>query len=405
MGNVLFLAHRMPFPPDRGDRIRAFNVLKHLARRNRVHLLSFVDDPRDIAHRSGLIPYTASRKEIWRSKSRVKAVLEALASRRPVSLTAFDSPAMHAAVSDVLARRAIDTIYVYSSQMAQYLPRRGRQRVVMDFCDMDSAKFATYADRARGPMRWMMRREANLLSAFERRVADAVDASLFVSEAEARLFRDSTGGRCDRVEVLENGIDTLFFDPHADFRRVDAIGKLILFTGQMDYQPNIEAVRWFAEAILPHVRMRFPDATFAIVGRQPVAAVKALARIEGVRVVGEVPDVRGWLAEAACVVAPLKLARGVQNKVLEAMAMARPVVVSGPAAEGIDHDGTVLVGESVGEIADAVIAMLDDPAAARALGERARARVVDRYGWDARLASLDEMIAAKGRRRQGGRES
>jgi len=390
MGDILFLGHRVPFPPDRGDKIRGYNVLKYLSERKRVHLIAFADDTRDLKRKSGLAKLTGNRSIIWRSKSRFAAGLRALITRRPVSLTAFDSQALRQSVEQLLTRHAIDTIYVFSSQMAQYLPARPRQRVVMDFCDMDSAKFAAYAKQARGPARWMMRREAKLLFQYERAIAARADASLFVSEEEAAMFRRATGA--ERVYAVENGIDTDFFDPKAAFKRVDATGALIVFTGQMDYRPNIEAVTWFVESILPHIQVRHPDARFAIVGRQPTDAVKALARHKGVAVIGEVADVRGWLATASAVVAPLKLARGVQNKVLEAMAMARPVVASDAAAQGIDHDGTILTGSSVAEIADAVTTILGDPRAAAEMGQAARERVRARYSWAACLAPLDQII-------------
>lgn len=393
MGDILFLAHRSPFPPDRGDKIRAYNVLKHLAARKRVHLVAFADDPRDLKAKKGLVPFTASRSILWRGKSRQRALVEALVQRRPASLTAFDNHAMHDVVADLLARRSIDTIYVYSGQMAQYIPARTRARVIMDFCDMDSLKFADYAKGSRGPMRWLMQREANLLFQFERQVARRVDASLFVSEAEAELFRTRTGAA--NVQVVENGIDTDFFDPAASFRHIDTTGRLIVFTGQMDYRPNVEAVTWFAETVLPHIRLAHPDAVFAIVGRNPTDAVTALAKQDGIKVTGEVADVRPWLDAAACVVAPLKIARGIQNKVLEAMAMERPVVASSAAAEGIDHDGTILSGDSVADVANAVKRLFADPSAAAALGRQARERVKARYGWEARLAALDELIAPR----------
>ena len=388
MGDLLFLAHRSPFPPNRGDKIRAYNVLKYLAARKRVHLLAFADQRRDLDS-AGLARLTASRTIIWRGKSRVVATLEALAKGKPASLTAFYSAAMRAAVAEVQAREPIDTIYVFSGQMAQYVPPDTTARVIMDFCDMDSLKFADYAKDAHGPMRWLMRREADKLAAFEQATADRVDASLFVSAAEADLFREKTGA--SNVRVIENGIDTDFFDPAARFPRLDERGSLIVFTGQMDYRPNVEAVTWFARESLPGIRAVHPAARFAIVGRNPTDAVRALAG-EAVIVTGEVTDVRGWLAAAACVVAPLKIARGVQNKVLEAMAMGRPVVASGPAAEGIDYDGTILSGAGAGEIARAVIGLLGDRDHADALGRRARAQVQQRYGWAARLAPLDALI-------------
>ncbi len=396
MGDILFLAHRVPYPPDRGDKIRGFHLLKYLAAKKRVHLIAFADDPADLRRKDALKRYTGNRSIFWRSRTGVVAGLRALLSGRPVSVAAFDNPALRQSVETMLARHAIDTIFVFSGQMAQYLPARPRQRVIMDFVDMDSAKFAAYSKTSRWPMSWLHGREARLLRQFEKSVAARADASLFVSEAEAQLFREQTGA--DRVHVIENGIDTEFYDPAASFRRIEAMEPLIVFTGQMDYRPNIEAVCWFAEAILPHVRLVHPDARFAIVGRAPGDAVKALAKLPGVTVTGAVSDVRGWLAAASVVVAPLKLARGIQNKVLEGMAMARPVVASGAAAEGIDHGGAIRVGSSVAEIADAVNDLLAHPDRAAELGATARRQVIARYGWEARLAPLDEVLGLPLRR-------
>ena len=399
MGDILFLAHRMPFPPDRGDKIRGYHMLKYLARRRRVHLVAFVDDPRDMNRKNGLANVTASRSIFFRTRPRWVAALQSLLRRKPASVAAFENRALGETVRTILARHAIDAIFVYSSQMAQYLPARGRQRVIMDFCDMDSAKFESYAASAKGFMRWMLAREARMLLAHDRAVAGRADASLFVSEPEAELFRARTGAA--RVHAVENGIDTEYYRPDAPFKRIEAVGELIVFTGQMDYRPNIEAVAWFAEAILPHIRLTRPEARFAIVGRAPGDAVRALGKLPGVMVTGEVPDVRGWLAAASAVVAPLRIARGVQNKVLEAMAMARPLVVSTAAAEGIDHGGTIRVGADVGEIAGAVAALLANRGMAEALGTAARARVCERYGWDARLAALDPILGFSRAARSG----
>ncbi|MGN6270091.1 MAG: TIGR03087 family PEP-CTERM/XrtA system glycosyltransferase [Sphingomonas sp.] len=389
MGDVLFLAHRVPYPPNRGDKIRSYHLLRHIAAQARVHLIAFADDDADRGHDAALAPFTASRMIVDRSRGNLRAAAEALTSGKPVSLTAFGSSGLAAAVEKIAATDDIETIFVFSGQMAQYIPASFGGRVVMDFVDMDSAKFASYADEARGPMRWMMRREARLLGAFERRVATRADASLFVSEAEAALFRAQGGAN---AVAVENGIDTAHFDPAATFAAVEEGGPLIVFTGQMDYRPNVDAVERFARRILPLVRDTVPEARFAIVGRKPEARVAALAALPGVAVTGEVPDVRGWLAAAAVVVAPLQLARGVQNKVLEAMAMARPVVASPAAAEGIDHDGTIRVAADAPEFAAAVVELIRDRRAADVLGAAARARVMARYGWDARLAALDPIM-------------
>jgi len=382
--DLLFLAHRAPFPPDRGDKIRSYHVLRYLAARARVHLVAFGECEADFDVPADLAETLESVTIVRRSKPQALAALEALAKGLPVSLTAFGSPALRAAVARVKA----EAVYCFSGQMAQYLP--ADMPVIMDFVDVDSAKFAAFADGGSLPMRWMMRREARVLGAFERRVATRARASVFVSEAEAALFRQ--GGGEGRIVAVENGIDAAAFDPAQGHPVPRSEGTpLIVFTGQMDYRPNIEAVRWFAADVLPLLRTSHPDLRFAIVGRAPTAAVQALAS-ESVIVTGAVDDVRPWLAAADVCVAPLKLARGIQNKVLEAMAMARPVVASVAAAEGIDHGGTLRVANDAAEHAAAIDALLNDPQAAAALGASARVRVLARYDWDARLAPLDGLL-------------
>lgn len=378
MMEVLFLAHRAPFPPDRGDKIRSFHILRHLAGFATVHLAAFADDPRDLTVPPELRARLGEVLIVPRTRSRLRAMGEALVTRQPFSLAAFADPRMRGGIADLLARRPIDAVYGFSGQMAQYLPGSG-PRLIMDFVDLDSAKFAAYAQAGRGPVRWLYRREARLLAAYERAVAAKVDVSLFVSADEAALL---PGAR-----VLENGIDVTRYDPAA-VAPVAATGPLIVFTGQMDYRPNVEAVTAFVRDALPAIIARHPQARFAIVGRAPTAAVRALAGSH-VIVTGEVPDTRPWLAAAAVVVAPLALARGVQNKVLEAMAMSRAVVASPAAAEGIAHAGTILVDA---QPAGAVIDLLGDPDRAAALGAAARARVIARYGWDAGLAPLRDLL-------------
>ncbi len=247
-------------------------------------------------------------------------------------------------------------------------------------------------------MRWIYAREARLLAQFECRIAARADASLLVSEAEAMLFRRQCKQGNGRVEVLENGINTDKFDPATDFTPVgQGDGPLMVMTGQMDYQPNVEAVGWFARDILPLIRKQHPQTRFAIVGRAPTHEVRALANLPGVMVTGEVPDIRPWLASGDVIVAPLLLARGIQNKLLEALAMARPVVASAPAAEGIDatHGEHLLVADRAEDMAAAVVRLLDDDDSAAAMGRAARQRMVDRYGWGARLAPLGPLLGLK----------
>jgi sugar transferase (PEP-CTERM/EpsH1 system associated) len=380
MSDLLFLAHRIPFPPDRGDKIRSWHILKHLAGLTRVHLACFADDEADAAHLPALreaLPGLGETHVEIRRTGRAAAAARALLEGKPVSLTAFDSRAMRAFVEQLAPR--VGTIFAFSGQMAQFVPPRAR--LVMDFVDMDSAKFAAYAE-AGGPLAPLYRREAAKLFAFERETARRAAVSLFVSEAEASLFRARTG--LPNIRALQNGVDLDFFRPGA-VDRAEAPHPLIVFTGQMDYPPNIEAVRGFVADVLP----RLPGATFAIVGRNPTDAVKALASGR-VLVTGQVPDVRPWLAAADVVAAPLKIARGVQNKVLEAMAMARPVVATPAAFEGIEAEpGRDLI---VAEGAEAVAALLADPSRAAQLGAAARRQMERAYAWQARLAPLAGLV-------------
>lgn len=397
MSEILFLVHRAPWPPDRGDRIRSWHMFEALAKLAPVHVAALADNEADAAiAREKMAPLCKTLAIEVRGVSRPAALAGAVLRGEPVSNRLFSNAALAEHIGALLALGTVTHIVAFSGQMAQFIPADFSGRVLMDFVDVDSAKFATYAEQdKRQPLNWVHAREARRLGAYEAQIARTVDASLFVSEAEAALFRQRTGLGADKVRAVENGIDTDRFDPAlVPGKAGEGEGPLAVFTGQMDYRPNIDAVQWFVAEILPLVRKAHPAARFAIVGRAPTEEVRALASLPGVIVTGEVPDVRPWLAAADAVVAPLLLARGVQNKLLEAMAMARPVVASAAAAMGIDaQEGEhLLVAEDAEAMAAAVMRLLDDREAAMAMGKAARARMITRYGWDARLAPLAELL-------------
>lgn len=394
-GEILFLSHRPPWPPDRGDKIRSWHLLEHLARLAPVHLACLADDEAEAAVPPPAGLALASCRIEPRRRGKVAAAMSGFYSGRPLLLSLFDNAALRDHVHGLIEARPIIRVMAYSVQMAQFVPDlKDGTRFVMDFVDVDSAKFESYARDGNPLMRFIYAREGRLLSAYERSVARRADLGLFVSDAEAALFRGRAGLADDRIQALCNGVDLSYFDPARDQRRPDLAGPLIIFTGQMDYRPNVEAVVGFARDVMPRIRMNRPDARFAIVGRRPDPAVQALGELPGVIVTGEVPDVRGWLAAADVVVAPLGIARGVQNKVLEAMAMARAVVASPAAFEGIEARSgeELLVADGAQAQADAVLRLLDDPAWANMLGMAARARIEADYGWGARLAPLSAMV-------------
>ena len=382
----MFLAHRLPYPPDRGDRIRSWNVVQALARLGPVHVVAPIEDKDERDHIATVEQVAASVTVHPRVTSKVSALCGALVTGLPASVVAFRSLQLAAKVRPLIAQHDIKTVYAFSGQMASYVPGEFRGRFIMDFVDVDSAKFEALGKRMWGLGGWVMRREARTLRAFEATAARRADASLFVSAAEAALFRARTG-LC--AQVMENGVDATHFASSA-VEPADAPHPLIVFTGQMDYGPNVEAVTAFVRDVLPSL----PTATFVIVGRAPTAAVKALGA-PNVIVTGEVPDTRPWLAAADVVVAPLALARGIQNKVLEAMAMGKAVVASPAAAEGIDAEtGAELLVAATPEMQIATIgALLADPLNARAIGTAARDRVRARYSWSTCLTPLADLMA------------
>ena len=290
-----------------------------------------------------------------------------------------------------------DIVFICSSNMAPYVldhPHRGRRRIV-DLVDVDSEKWRAYAAKGFGPMRWLYRREARKVFALERRVANASDWSTFVSDAEADLFRRLVPERAETIVGISNGVDCAYFDPAGGFAAPYNVGvPNFVFTGTMDYVPNVDAVTWFANDILPLIRRNLPTAQFHIVGANPTPAVRALARIKDVHVTGRVPDVRPYLANAGAAVAPMRIARGIQNKVLEAMAMARPVVVTSDALEGIAArpESELLLADTADGLAAAACRAAADVTEGRRIGEAARRRVVADFSWEGRLQGFDRLL-------------
>ncbi|MEO5734528.1 MAG: TIGR03087 family PEP-CTERM/XrtA system glycosyltransferase [Rubrivivax sp.] len=418
MADILFLAHRLPYPPDKGDKIRSYHQLRHLvAAKHRVWLGTFVDDEADLQHLPAVEAMCAGTQmlRLHPRRARLKS-LRGLATGQALTVDYYRDPRMSDWVAQVCKDVRFDAVLVYSSSMLQYVQhlQDGQHRqdvprpLVVDFCDVDSAKWHDYGRRHAWPMSWVYRREARLLADVERAGAAHADHSLLATANEAQLFRqvallepdrtrDRNGDRTgDRIGVLGNGVDADFHAP--DPQRVSPFGAdeiPLVFVGAMDYWPNIDAVCWFADQMLPALRLRHPKLRMHIVGRNPAPAVLELAKAHrAVSVTGTVPDVRPYVQHAAVVVAPLRLARGIQNKVLEAMAMARPVVAASACAAAIDAlpGQHLLAAEAAQHYIDAVDTLLRDPAGAETIGRAARCQVQAVYGWDARLAELDRCL-------------
>lgn len=391
---ILYLAHRVPYPPNKGEKLRAYHHLRHLAQRHDVHLIAFVDQPEDLPGADALRAFCRSVRLV--PLDRRLALLRgawSLLRGRSLSEGFFESGAMHAAVVDAVRTVPIDVAWAYSSTMAPYLAPTGAAVTIADFVDVDSEKWRQYGAQSRGPLRWAYRLEAARLRACEARCGRAVTHVLFVSAAEAALFR-SFCPDARAVRVIPNGVDTTYFVPPLAGHM--APEPVFLFTGALDYRPNVEAVLFTAREVLPLVRQRVPAARFVAVGHRPVADLQRVAEASHgtFEVAGSVPDVRPYFRAARAYIAPLELGRGVQNKVLEAMAMRVPVVASPLAIAGLaaEPGRHVVECRTAAEYADAVADLLEDPSRGGVLANAALDLVLTRYSWEQHLALLDEVL-------------
>lgn len=392
---LLYLVHRIPYPPNKGDKVRSFNLLRQLALKHRVHLGCFVDHPGDMQYVTRLEQWCVDVRAVRLDPLRARiASLYGFLSGEPLSLPYYRSAALRRWVEATVASNAIGDAVAFSGPMAQYLDVPGLRRRVVDFCDVDSAKWAQYASGRRWPMSWVYRREGERLLAFERQAARAADASVFVTESEAAMFRQAAPEVADAVVTVQNGVDADFFSPataHED--PYPDGGPVVLFTGAMDYWPNVDAVCWFAQEVLPGIVARHPGTRFYIAGMNPAQEVRALAA-EHVFVTGTVKDIRPWLAHADVVVAPLRVARGIQNKVLEAMAMGKAVVASVTCATGLSAASgrELMTADGVQAFVSGVNALISDAALRERMGILARQCVLARYSWGAHLRQFDLLL-------------
>jgi polysaccharide biosynthesis protein PslH len=397
MPELLFLSHRVPYPPDKGEKIRAWHILKYLAGSHDVHLGCLADDPADLDQLDELRQVCASIGCFHVSPSIQKGrALLRMRSGRPLTADAFDNGGLRRWVAQTLSGRPISSIFVFSSAMASYVRDYNDCIRILDMVDIDSEKWRAYAPYHGWPMRAFYTREGDTLLALERQLVREFDFTLFVSEAETIRFLALAPESEDRIGWIDNGVDLERFSPKHTFASPFSKGSTnIVFTGTMNYWPNVDAVNWFAEAVLPLVRGKYPSANFYIVGGTPSRTVLRLRRIPGVVVTGRVPDVRAFLAHADVAVAPLRIARGIQNKILEAMAMALPVVATPEAFEGLraspgEH---LLVAKIPESIARSIIDILENRYPD--LGSAGRKAVEQNHDWRATLRALDAVFARK----------
>lgn len=409
MANILYLVHRLPYPPNKGDKLRSYHLLKHLSARHRVFLGTFIDDPDDAQH-VGTVRALCADLHVARLQPRVAKLRSArgLVTGEALTLGYYRDAGLQRWVDRTAAAQRLDAAVVFSSSMAPYVRRLSASSglpVLVDFVDVDSAKWTQYADALPAglsslPGRAIYRREGRRLLAFERAVAAASRRSFFATPQECALFAAQAPECAERIEAMGNGVDADYFSAAAGRVSPFAAGELpLVFTGAMDYWPNVDAVTWFAREVLPRLRITWPCLRLHVVGRAPTAAVRALATGAGspsVSVSGTVPDVRPYLQHAAVVVAPLRVARGIQNKLLEAMSMGCAVVAESACAAAVGADtGVELRAAADGDaFVHEIDALLRAPGRRADLGAAARARVLRGFSWGAQLGRIDRHLAA-----------
>ncbi|MDX9710101.1 MAG: TIGR03087 family PEP-CTERM/XrtA system glycosyltransferase [Trichloromonas sp.] len=396
---ILYLCHRIPYPPNKGDKIRSFNEVRYLAARHELDLLCLADDPGDLKYRADLekICRRVAVFPLYPTRAKARGLLS-LVKGNSLSAGYFHQRDMQRCCDRWLQEGDYDAVLCFSSTMAEYLFHAASlakgPRKVMDFCDVDSDKWLQYAAESRAPLSWLYRLENRRLADYERRIYREFGHSLLISEAEARLFR----GICPEarnVAVIPNGVDYNYFSPGHDLPRVlPAEGPHLVFTGAMDYHVNVDGVLWFCREIWPLLKKDFPKLRFTIVGSKPTSAVLALAKLDGVAVTGFVDDVRPYYRDADVCVIPLRLGRGVQNKVLEALAMGKAAVATAKANAGIQADeGTHLrLADAPRDFAAAVAALLRERGQRERLGENARRFVTERYDWATNMEQLEKLL-------------
>jgi len=387
---ILFLVHRVPYPPNRGDRIRSFHLLDHLARDADVYLATLADEPLE-----------DGAAEALQARCRQVTIEQVPSFRwfRAFASLCFGQSATKGLFYSRLLRRTLekwvgevqfDAVVVFCSSMVQYLDIAGLENVptLVDLVDVDSQKFFDYATATSGPRTWLYRIEGRRLRRLECSLPGRVNAITLVSDAEANLYR----GFCPNQHTfaLPNGVDLDYFQP----RPASDHCHRCVFVGALDYRPNVDGISWFCREIWPRIQELRPGTTLAVVGRNPGPVVCKLGAIQGVEIVGSVPDVRPYIAQATTAVVPLRIARGIQNKVLEAMAMAKPVIASPSALEGlaVTPGENVIEAQSPQEWIDAIVRLWSDPDECHRLSTAARRFVEQEHGWPKCLAALDGLL-------------
>lgn len=408
---ILYIAHRIPYPPNKGDKIRSFHEIKYLSEFHEIHLAALVDNPDDYQYEKDLQKYCAKicLASIHPGTDRIKSLLSPICGK-PLSVGYFYSGTLQKKIKQWLSQYSYGAVICFSSPVAEYLfaspawkswfpdgrrkTKKHRPELIMDFCDLDSDKWRQYSDKTLFPFSLLYRLEYKFLLAYEKKINRIFDRSVFISRQEAELFY-TLYPKARSVCIIPNGVDHDYFSfRNPDLPVPEKKGPILLFTGAMDYYANADGVCWFCEEIFPLIRMRYSNARFYIVGSKPHPKVRELGKNPHVHVTGFVEDIRPYYEMADISVIPLRIARGVQNKVLEAMSMGKAIVTTPTAVQGISFDcsNAVQVAGTPSDFAESVLFFLENETIRQKYGNNARGFVKKYYDWQQNMQHLEECI-------------
>ncbi len=398
MQEILYLTHRIPYPPNKGDKIRSYHLLKHLSLNYKVHLGTFIDVDEDWQYVDHVKESCSETCFIQLDPKYARlSCLTGFATNQPLTLPYYRNVQLQEWVDKLLEKKNIHKVVVFSAAMSQYVRQAQSLHRIIDFVDIDSDKWRQYSSTKSWPMSWVYRRESRLLQKYEKLITQEFDRATFVSKKEAGLFKNMFPEVFDKVDYFNNGVDVNYFSPlHDSINPYSKKGHVLVFTGAMDYWANVDAVEWFARTIFPAIRTKLPGLKFFIVGSNPTKHVLALSTIPGVEVTGSVADIRPYLKYASLAIMPLRIARGIQNKVLEAMAMEKTVVASPQAMEGIcaKIGQEIYIANNETEYIDLIVKLIaEDTEGATAIGKAARVRILSDYSWQKSLTRFDQIAS------------
>ncbi|AFP31145.1 TIGR03087 family PEP-CTERM/XrtA system glycosyltransferase [Marinobacter sp. BSs20148] len=402
---ILVLSHRIPFPPNKGEKIRTFHQIQFLAScGHEVLVLSPYEEKEELTFAKELESSLGIKVLMFPLKAKWRRLARGLATNQSLTVSNFYNQGMQDAFDDLIDAGHCNAVICTSSAMSSFvfqnkalmnLSSKPLIRLVMDFMDLDSDKWAQYESKATFPMRLVYGREANLVNVVEKRSYQRFDDCFFISENEVNLFTDQLL-ESSKLKVLGNGIDSALFFPT---KRADRPGQpVFLFTGVMNYKPNEDAVQWFVDAVWDDVKAAWPNAEFVIAGMDPSPRIQQLVKKPGITVTGFVDDIVPYYQKADVFVAPFRIARGVQNKILQALACGLPVITTQLGLEGIkaEPEQDVLVANTAVSFFEAIQRLLTEKALYQRLSEHGPKFIQQHHSWNSVLQDLATVIETRG---------